>query len=366
MLRHSWRTWAIVFAAATLSGLFFASQSYLLYRSYDQKTIPVVPLLVLALIQAWIWVVLIPGILAAAKRFPLDRHSLLRYVPIHLLLGALFAVADIAIRVWITGYLPWSANSPPFDVRFRNLLLSGFHSNLLVYWAIAGGYQALAYYRKLEERELRASQLETRLAQAQLQVLRTQLQPHFLFNTLHAISTLVYKDPEAADHAIALLSDLLRMTLDAGPDQEVTLQQEIDFVERYIEIEQTRLGDRLAVRLQIADDVRDARVPSFLLQPLVENAIRYGIAPRSEGGRVDIVALRKDGELQLLIQDDGVGFGEASMREGVGLRNTRARLNQLYGNGERIRLELAPGGGALFRLTIPFRSAFQEPASEPA
>jgi len=351
----------MVSAAATLSGLFFASQSYLLYRSYDQKAIPVVPLLVLSLVQTWTWVVLLPGILATAKRFPLDRHSLLRNVPVHLLVGALFAAADIAIRVWITGYLPWSSKSAPFDAQFRNLFLSGFHSNLLVYWAIAGGYQGLAYYRTLEERELRASQLETRLAQAQLQVLRTQLQPHFLFNTLHAISTLVQKDPDAADHAIALLSDLLRMTLEAGPDQEVTMQQEIDFVERYIDIEQTRLGDRLAVRFRIADDVRDATVPSLLLQPLVENAIRHGIAPRTEGGRVDIVALRNDGDLQILIQDDGVGFGEATIREGLGLRNTRARLSQLYGNGERISLERVPGGGALVRLTIPFRSAFQEP-----
>src|SRR5579863_2173430 len=167
MSRHVWRKWALLFVAATLCGVFFASQSYLLYKSYDSKSIPIVPVLVLALIQTWTWFLLLPGILAVAGRFPFDRSVVSRGILAHLVIGTLFALADIALRVLINRYLPWFAGAKllPFRVRFQNLFLSSFHSNLLVYWAIVGVSQGLAYYRKLEERELRASQLEARLAQ---------------------------------------------------------------------------------------------------------------------------------------------------------------------------------------------------------
>jgi len=357
MSGRAWRRWVLFFVAATLCGLFLASQSYLIYKSYESRAIPIVPVVVLALIQTWTWFLLLPGILAAANRFPLYRGVLSRNLAAHVVIGSLFALADIAIRVLINAWLPWYAAPKPFAVRFQNMFLNGFHSNLLVYWAIVGATQGLAYYRKLEERELRASQLETRLAQAQLQVLKIQLQPHFLFNTLHAISALVQKDPDAADHTIALLSDLLRLTLETGSEQEVSLQRELDFVERYLEIEQTRFGDRLTVRMEIADDVRDARVPSFVLQPLVENAIRHGIAPRSEGGRIEIIASRRDGELTMLVQDNGQGCMQTAICEGLGLRNTRARLEQLYGAGDRLILTPAPAGGTVVTLNIPFRPA---------
>jgi two-component system, LytTR family, sensor kinase len=358
MSGRAWRRWVLFFLAATLCGLFLASQSYLIYRSYESRAIPIVPVVVLALIQTWTWFLLLPGILAVANRFPLYRGVLSRNLAVHAVIGALFALADIAVRVLINPRLPWyaAAKAVPFTVRFQNMFLNGFHSNLLVYWAIIGATQGLAYYRKLEERELKAAQLETRLAQAQLQVLKIQLQPHFLFNTLHAISALVQKDPDAADHTIALLSDLLRLTLETGSEQEVSLQRELDFVERYLEIEQTRFGDRLTVRLEIADDVRDARVPSFVLQPLVENAIRHGIAPRSEGGSIEIIALRRDGELTMLVQDNGQGFAGTAIREGLGLRNTRARLEQLYGAGDRLILTQAPTGGTVVTLNIPFHT----------
>lgn len=355
--RTSFR-WLLFFLGATLAGLFLASQSWLLYKSYASKSIPVFPLLVLSLVQTWTWFLLLPGILAATRRFPVYRSRLSSSISAHLAIGTCFALADIAIRVVVNSWLPWSSSaaSQPFPKRFESLFLSSFHSNLLVYWAIIGVTQGLTYYRKFEERELRASQLETRLAHAQLQVLKMQLQPHFLFNTLHAISALVHKDPDAADRTIALLSDLLRLTLETGGAQEVSLQQETDVLQRYIEIELTRFGDRLSVRLDITDDVRDACVPSFLLQPLVENAIRHGIARRSEGGHISITAARRGDDLQLLIEDNGVGFPGAGPREGVGLRNTRARLEQLYGSAAGLTLSGAHGGGALVGLRIPFKT----------
>src|SRR5215472_10968478 len=210
-LQH-WRKWGLLFLAATLCGLFLASQSYLFYASFNQKLIPIVPLASIALIQAWTWYLLLPGILAIADRFPLTRPGLMRSSAAYLLIGTLFVLFDIGVRVWVDSFLPWSAatGSRPFAARFYSLFLSSFQSNLLVYCAVVGISQGLAYFRELEARELRASQLEARLAQAQLQVLKIQLQPHFLFNTLHAISTLVRKDPDAADHTITLLSDLLR------------------------------------------------------------------------------------------------------------------------------------------------------------
>ena len=164
---------------------------------------------------------------------------------------------------------------------------------------------------------------------------------------------------DAADQMIAQLSDLLRMTLENSGAQEVTLQQELDFLEQYVEIEHTRFQDRLTVHLDIAEEVRDARVPSFLLQPLVENAIRHGIAPRSEPGRIHVVARRENGDLDLLIQDNGRGFpagASTAMLEGLGLGNTRARLEQLYGTAHRLDLSNAPEGGAVVHLSFPFNT----------
>jgi two-component system, LytTR family, sensor kinase len=159
MLGRAWRRWVLFFVAATLCGLFLASQSYLIYRSYESRVIPIVPVVVLALVQTWTWFLLLPGILVVANRFPLNRRVLSRSLTAHVVIGSLFALADIAVRVLINSWLPWYAavKPVPFVVRFQNMFLNGFHSNLLVYWAIVGATQGLAYYRKLEERELRAS-----------------------------------------------------------------------------------------------------------------------------------------------------------------------------------------------------------------
>jgi sensor histidine kinase YesM len=234
-----------------------------------------------------------------------------------------------------------------------------FPSTLFTYWAILGVIYAFNYYRKYREHELKASHLETQLAQAQLQALKMQLHPHFLFNTLHAISSLMRKDVEAADSMITRLSDLLRLTLETTGVQEVTLRQELEFLERYLEIEQTRFRDRLTVRMEIEPETLDARVPNLILQPLVENAIRHGIAPRSAPGWIEIRATHDDRMLHLQVRDNGPGLPpdlEAEMKEGVGLANTRARLEQLYGAAQRFDLNNAAEGGLIVSLTLPFRT----------
>ena len=208
--------------------------------------------------------------------------------------------------------------------------------------------------------ELASSQLEAKLAQTQLQVLKMQLHPHFLFNTLNAISALIHQDVELADRMIARLGDLLRTTLDNANQQEVPFKQELGFIQPYLEIEKARLGPRLTVDLEIDPAVLDALVPNLILQPLVENAIRHGIASRIEPGRVEISSSRgPDGRfLQLEIKDDGRGVdsdSEVKTRRGVGLTNIRARLEQLYGTEHRFTFENQAAGGVRVQISLPFR-----------
>jgi two-component system LytT family sensor kinase len=197
-----------------------------------------------------------------------------------------------------------------------------------------------------------------------LQALKMQLHPHFLFNTLHAISALMDDDVKGARRMIARLSELLRLTLESVGQQEVSLRQELDALERYLEIEQIRFQDRLTVRLAVAPETLGASVPNLVLQPIVENAIRHGIAPRSSAGRIEIRAERQDGMIELQVIDDGPGLspGGEEFKEGIGLTNTRARLRQLYGDGHRIEIKDADGGGLAVKLSIPFRQAEVEGA----
>jgi LytS/YehU family sensor histidine kinase len=225
-----------------------------------------------------------------------------------------------------------------------------------------GVSHGIEYYRRFRERELRASQLETRLAAARLEALRAQLQPHFLFNTLHAISALMNRDVEAAERMLARLSDLLRLTLDSAGEPMVPLKRELEFLAGYLEIEQTRFADRLTVQMNVEPDALDAPVPSLLLQPLVENAVRHGIAPRATPGRIEIRARRADGALHIEIEDNGRGLPR-EMREGLGLSNTRARLEQLYGPAHRFELRAAKGDGSgtLVQLVLPMQSENRAP-----
>ena len=351
-----WIKWALIFGCWTLFGLFFTSQEAIrmafLGRAIEWKR-----LLAGWLGVSYIWAVLTPAILYLASRFPLERKRLTKSLLIHFVASFFFAVLELFLYVLIAPHIVGPRPRPTFSSTFAFAFVLDFHFDILTYWAILGITAAIDYYRRYRERELRASQLETRLAQAQLQVLKMQLHPHFLFNTLHAISTLMHKDVEAADRMIARLSDLLRASLESVGVQEVSLKQELEFLERYLEIEQTRFRDRLTVEMQIEPETLDARVPNLILQPLVENAIRHGIAPRSAPGHIEIHARRENGTLNLEVCDNGRGLildGDAKLKEGLGLSNTRARLEQLYGPAHRFDLESRQGGGLIVSLSIPF------------
>jgi LytS/YehU family sensor histidine kinase len=238
--------------------------------------------------------------------------------------------------------------------------------SMMTYWAIVGLSHAVIYYRESRDRELRASQLETRLVEAQLKTLQQQLHPHFLFNTLNSISVLMHRDTAAADRTLMRLSDLLRLTLERLGDQDVTLDAELDFLRKYLDIERIRFADRLAVRFDIAPETLTARVPTLLLQPLVENAIKHGVARRTGVGHIGITARRDNDKLWIEVRDDGVGLSEdalVAIHKGIGVSTTRARLQHQFGADFRFEFHRLAQGVAVI-VAVPWRPAAQ--AAQPA
>ncbi|MEW6210402.1 MAG: histidine kinase [Acidobacteriota bacterium] len=338
--------WSAVFAAYTLLNIFSASRIYVSY-SYGNYSISWRRALLLALPDWYVWALLTPSIYFLARRFPIERPVRGRALMIHIPASLLLSVLKMIIE-----YNAIQIIDPNPNRQFPALQIQ---STLLTYWSITGIIFAFDYYAKYRQHQLKSSQLETRLAQAQLQALRAQLHPHFLFNTLHAVSALMHRDVEAADRMIARLSDLLRLALENTGAQEVSLKQEMEFLHRYLEIEQIRFQDRLTVNIDIEAEALDASVPNLLLQPLVENAIRHGIAPRAAAGRLEITARRRDRRLRVEVRDDGAGLDRNGFREGIGIANTRARLEQLYGADHRFEMGNRESGGMTVSIEIPFR-----------
>jgi two-component sensor histidine kinase len=227
-----------------------------------------------------------------------------------------------------------------------------------IYWCIVCACWVLSHWQESHERERRSLELEARLTEANLRALKMQMQPHFLFNTLNAISSLIHESPKAADDMVGSLSQLLRMNLDASSENEVPLQRELEFVDRYLEIQRARFGNRLRIYREIDGPAREAMVPPLILQPLVENSIRHGIEARESGGSLSIRARRRGEMLCLEISDDGNGFSDGGVlrcSEGIGLSNTKARLAALYGGRHQFRLTARQPAGACASIEIPFR-----------
>jgi len=229
---------------------------------------------------------------------------------------------------------------------------------MMTYWAIVGLSHAILFYRESRVREVRAAQLETRLVAAQLTTLQQQLHPHFLFNTLHAISALMHRDVEAADRTLMRLSDLLRLTLEHIGQQEIPLEAELDFLAKYLQIEQTRFADRLVVRFDVQPETLETLVPNLILQPLVENAIKHGVSKKSGPGHIDISARRDGDKLRMEIRDDGAGLSEdalTALQKGIGVSTTRARLQHLFGADYRFEFHRQPSGLSVV-IAIPWQT----------
>jgi signal transduction histidine kinase len=357
LVNDSRRGAALVMAATTAAWLVLAlavgMQGYVA-AAYRGRPMPLAQALVYPLVFYAVWALLTPAIVWLAGRFPPRRSA--GFVAVHVVASVAVALSHARGFVFVLSRIQpdvWAGLETGHVV--MNAVVANIHSNVLLYWIVAGGAWLIAYYRRSRERDMRAAQLEARLAQAELQVLKMQLHPHFLFNTLHAVSALVHEDPEAADRMLSQLGDLLRATLAAGEAQEVPLGRELEFVDRYLDIERQRLGDRLQVDRDIDGAALDALVPSLLLQPLVENAIRHGIAPSAAGGTIRIRARCESGALRLEVSDDGEGCDPDRLAPGLGLSNTRARLTQLYGPAHRLSVTGAAGAGVRVDLTLPHR-----------
>ena len=297
------------------------------------------------------WLGCLPFILRLGAALPLRRGVIWRAVAAHLLAAgvtaALYAESMVLLmtRLWPLPVPPTAGPVATWGIRFQFGLLSyGF--------VLAWGY-VHEYFSQIRSRDLAVARLEGELARAQLRALKAQLQPHFLFNTLHAVTVLIRRDPEAATRTVLRLSDLLRMTLVDTERQESPLADELRFVRLYLEIEQTRFRERLQVVWDVPPELAQATVPTLVLQPLVENALRHGIEPSASGGRVTIAGARSNGRLILRVMNDGTGL--RVRREGVGLASVRGRLERLYGDAQRFELAEREAGRVEATVELPYR-----------
>lgn len=304
-----------------------------------------------------------PAFFWLARRYPIGRQQWARNVPIHLGAAAVATVLKFTLEHSIlSGLLQWT------DLPLGRLIVTGFISENIAFWCVIAAVHAIEFHGRVREREVLTSRLQARLSEAQLEALTARLHPHFLFNTLQGISTLVYRDPAAADAMLGHLSTLLRGTLQRATRHEVTLADELALLEEYLAIVQVRFGDRVTIERRIEPGTLPGLVPHFVLQPLVENAIEHGIAARAGAGRIEIAAERQADRLLIRVTDDGPGLpsSTASPPDGVGLGSTRRRLAELYGASARLELNGRAGGGTTARLDLPFHEAPREmPRTEP-
>jgi sensor histidine kinase YesM len=306
----------------------------------------------------YLWALVTPLVIWLALRFPFERQHWRRSLPVHLLSG-LFIVVLLSAAFHLSIFFWYSLGTKPYSLWYtvRSVIFNS-SQGFGIYALILLFVHAYRYYRSYQAAMLLKVQLEGQLSQAQLQALKMQLQPHFLFNTLHSISALLNKDKEGARQMIARLGDFLRLTLENSGAQEVTLQQEIEFLACYLEIQRIRFQDRLTTSLDVEAQALDAQVPNLILQPIVENAIRHGIAPRSTPGLIEIQAKQQNGVLRIQVRDNGPGLSvnrspEKLFQKGLGLANTQTRLERLYGDAHRFELANDPRGGLVVILEIP-------------
>ncbi len=358
--RH-WRLIVAGFFGWTLFGVFFALQSYV-NAAYAGQPLFFQRTLIIWLTCGYAWAILTPAVIYAANKFPLERGILKRNVPVHLFAACVAAFLHLSIYIlvqqnffgnWQTGASFWQA--------FQRLSVVEFHVDLLTYWILVGIWHLREINRRYVEREretarlaVETSQLETKLAQARLDALKMQLQPHFLFNTLNSISVLMRDDAATANKMLVKLSELLRAALKSESSQEISLKDELEFLRGYLEIEQMRFQDRLTVDFRVENETLDAQIPNLILQPLVENAIRHGIAPYAKRGKILIESRRENGFIELVVRDNGAGLQDSANENGIGLKNTQERLEKLY--GERQKFEIISGADSGFevRIKIPY------------
>lgn len=343
-----------ILAAWTLVAMLFAGQAWFAAQVRGEP-LAWARASAIWLVWAAVWAALTPIALRLEAWFPLQRPRFLGALAVHGVASATFALVNLALFALAAPVIGATQVEPTWLGTFSRLLGTTLLLNLPVYWLIVAAAHVERLVRTAREKDRRQLRLEAQLADARLQALRTQLQPHFLFNALNTISVLMHENVDSADRILLQLSALLRRSLDSTEAHEVTLGEEIGFLESYLEIEQARFGGRLSYHILIPDQVLEARVPNLILQPLVENALRHGLATRAGPGRVEIKAERHGDSLLLCVTDDGRGLPPATI-ERVGLTNTRARLRLLYSDKQRFDVRNSGDGGVIAEIELPWRT----------
>lgn len=342
----------LTLAAWALAVLVFASQWY----AYDAAHGFADPFLYYLGWSFYLWGVLTPLALWLAWRYPIGAGTWPRAVPLHLAASLLLTTVQLSIEASVA----WSrvGDQTRLTEMVGHYLRQHTQIGLLTYWLLVGAVQFYRMHDEGRKRQLRAAQLEARLAEAQMENLRTQLHPHFLFNTLQAATTLIHEDPEAAEDILMRLSELLRVSLEEMRTQEIPLAHEVEFLNHYVGIQQRRFGGRLRFDLQIDEDTLDCAVPTLILQPLVENAVRHGVGKYKGKDVVNVRSFQERDRLCLAVSNftsSLEGPPEELLSRGVGLSNTRERLEQLYGNGQSLRLFNLEPKGVCVQVSIPRR-----------
>lgn len=349
------RKWLIIIGIFTLLAVWFTFQTMML--SANSGTVINWPVQLLNIAGWYIWALMTPILLRLAARFPLGKEHFARNLGIHFVgfvSSWVFASFSFAVVRWLANLGDYSF----LHMLPTNFARSPYSLDIICYSTIVAVQQALSHSRRIEAMRLRTLTLNTQLARARLHALKMQLHPHFLFNALNSLSELMQEDPAAAEEMIAHLEKFLRLTLDSGQVQEIPFEEELEFLRCYLAIENIRFQDRLNVRMDIEPQALSVSVPNLVLQPIVENAIKHGVAPRTSAGRIEIKASRENGMLRVSVRDNGPGLSKsqkkmAPARPGLGLSNTRERLEQLYGADHRFELINAPEGGLIVTVEIP-------------
>ena len=352
-LRGEWslKRLAIIFGVYTTYVLMLLIQTFFNYKWRGAQPPWTLEISYLA-VWSYTWALLTPALFTFSRRFPIARKHTIRNIVYHFFFGIVLVTIHRTVLLSFA-ILILEAPTPPIGESLSAKLFFMLHhisDGLFTYTFILAIHQAFLYFRESQDREFQ-------LQQAELQTLKTQLHPHFLFNTLNAIAALVYVSPPEATKTISQLSDLLRFTLHNNKAQEVTLKEELDFLRKYLQIQQTLLQERLDVDWAIDPETLDALVPNMILQPLVENSIRHGVAPKEGGGRIEIFSRRVNDQLLIEIRDDGVGATGVTKKEngaGIGLINSRTRLEHLYGEAQKFDVKTPAHGGWCVTMLIPF------------
>lgn len=375
----------VIFAFWTFMALLTAVGGLLDPRGRSPQPVVASGPIAYAFLQYYIWALLTPLIFWLGARYGLERSNWGIRIALYLAIGILLAVFVDGVLAWLRlefltpmrrgfggpggggrggfgpGWSPWLGVRRVFFLDdlliYAGVLAAAFARDYFLRYR-ARQQEAILLHAQAAELQAHAARLQAQLAEARLSALRTQIDPHFLFNTLNAVSTLVERDPRGVRRMIARLSELLRYSLERSAEQEVPLADEVRFLERYLEIMQIRFQGRLDIETRVSPDVLDALVPSLVLQPLVENAFKHGLGrlPPGTRGRIEIDARLDGDDVRLTVADNGVGLPRDALREGVGLRNTRARLEQLYGADQSLTLRPRADGGAVAEVTLPFHT----------